>query len=608
MRGLARRSWRAITRLSARVPLRVKLITAALALVAIALAIISAVSIAVFRGYLLRQADQQLRHYAARPSDNQLGDPFGSFGGPGGYLLEVLRKDGKPLAVLGPGEPRPFAHAPRVSANAGPAIPLQASWISAHAGELVTVPARSGASSWRVIVRPVHYTIQRVQYVYGPNNLRINLTVPSVPGNPATLLVGVDLGAIGQSIRSLTLIDVAVSGVVIVILAGVGVAVVRASLRPLSEIEQTAGAIAAGDLSRRVPNRDPRTEVGSLARSLNLMLGQIEQAFRARSASEAMARQSEERMRRFVADASHELRTPLSVIRGFAEYYRQRGGLKEGELDRMIERVEDEAARMGLLIEDLLLLARLDQQRPLQHNPVDLLALAADAVQDARVLAPSRDIQLDVGSGGPFLVLGDEARLRQVIGNLVNNALTHTPDGTQVEIRLRSSTLGTSDGANKAGRASDGAAAIGEGGRPAVITEVADRGPGLTAQQAERVFERFYRADAARTRRTGGTGLGLAIVAALTAAHGGSAEVDTVPGAGATFRITLPLAPDAAGVQAGPDAEEAAPPSRLLGAAPGPPPGTAPGPPPGTAQDPPGTAQDPPGTTPGPPESVRFGR
>ena len=327
-----------------------------------------------------------------------------------------------------------------------------------------------------------------------------------------------------------------------------------------------------------MPDSDPRTEVGSLAQSLNMMLGQIEHAFRAQSASEVTARRSEERMRRFVADASHELRTPLSVIRGFAEYYRQRGGLREDELDRMIRRVEDEAARMGMLVEDLLLLARLDQQRPLQRRPVDLLALAADAAQDARMLAPRRDIQLSVGSGGPFLVLGDEARLRQIIGNLVNNALTHTPDGAPIELRLRICSAGRQALAGRAG-AEDGTQATpdGHGAAPAgtpdaegapdapgtavaadtdggvdavVVLEVADSGPGLTRQQAERVFERFYRADAARTRKTGGTGLGLAIVAALSAAHGGTVSVDAQPGQGATFRITLPMAPDAAGIRA----------------------------------------------------------
>ena len=179
---------------------------------------------------------------------------------------------------------------------------------------------------------------------------------------------------------------------------------------------------------------------------------------------------------------------------------------------------------MGVLVEDMLLLARLDQQRPIEHRPVDLLTLAADAVQDARIIAPDRDITLDVGSGAAFLVLGDEVRLRQVIGNLMNNALTHTPDGTPVAVRVLA------------------------GPRqpvPSVVLEVADQGPGLRQDQAEHVFERFYRADQARTRKAGGTGLGLAIVAALVAAHDGTVALKTAPGQGATFRITLPLAPEA---------------------------------------------------------------
>ncbi len=453
----------------------------------------------------------------------------------------------------------------------GPAMPAKPAWLAAHAGQVMTMPASSGGGSWRVLTEPAYYVIARTPFVGSsptaqgiPGYLVYSLTPQDFPGQQTgTLVVGVDLGSIGQTIGTLTVIDLAVSGAVIVLLAGVGVALIRASLRPLAEIEQTAGAIAAGDLSRRVPDGDPRTEVGSLARSLNTMLSQIEQAFRARSLSEARARTSEERMRRFVADASHELRTPLSVIRGFAEYHRQRGGLKEGELDRMIRRVEDEAARMGVLVEDLLLLARLDQQRPLQLGPVDLLALAADAAQDARLLAPSRDVQLSVGSAGPFLVLGDEARLRQIIRNLVNNALTHTPDGAPVELRLRtcpaegqapdapaaehSAFAGDEEAVGNHQPAVNGAAAE-VAPVEAVVLEVADSGPGLTPEQAERVFERFYRADAARTRKTGGTGLGLAIVAALSAAHGGTVSVDSRPGEGATFRITLPMAPDAAGI------------------------------------------------------------
>jgi two-component system OmpR family sensor kinase len=255
-------------------------------------------------------------------------------------------------------------------------------------------------------------------------------------------------------------------------------------------------------------------------------------------------------MRQFVADASHELRTPLTAIRGYAEYYRQRGGvgngarhaapastelslaadgrLTEPDMDRIMQRVEQESARMGVLVEDMLLLARLDQQRPLERRPVDLLTLTADAVQDARMIAPSRRIELTVGGGAAFLVLGDEARLRQVIGNLMSNALTHTPDGTPIDVRILT-------------HGPDGRLQV-----PSVTVEVDDHGPGLSREQAERVFERFYRADQARGRRTGGAGLGLAIVAALVAAHGGAAGVDTAPGDGATFWITLPLAAEAA--------------------------------------------------------------
>jgi two-component system OmpR family sensor kinase len=261
------------------------------------------------------------------------------------------------------------------------------------------------------------------------------------------------------------------------------------------------------------------------------MLAQIESAFSARAASEASARRSEDRMRRFVADASHELRTPLTTIRGFAELYRQGAARDQAELDRLMRRIEGQAARMGLLVEDLLLLARLDQQRPLDREPIDLLALAADAVHDARAVAPDREIELvlggeDGGDGSALVVLGDGQRLRQVLANLVDNVLTHTPAGSPVEVRVGAAPLD---------------------GRPGAAVEVVDHGPGLTPEQTERVFERFYRADPARSRAAGGTGLGLSIVAALVAVHGGTVGVDSVPGRGARFRVLLPLAPGAAG-------------------------------------------------------------
>jgi two-component system, OmpR family, sensor kinase len=296
-------------------------------------------------------------------------------------------------------------------------------------------------------------------------------------------------------------------------------------------------------------------------------------------------------MRQFVADASHELRTPLTAIRGFAEYYRQRGGvavpgnetgsgqLARTDMDRIMRRVEQESARMGVLVEDMLLLARLDQQRALDARPLDLLTLAADAVHDARVVAPSRSINLTVSAGSALLVTGDEVRLRQVIGNLMSNALTHTPDGTPIDVLIRSGDLNeaaaatamarpdrddkqdTEQAAGETPEYEDGAGWDAEhippppapqgGGSapvqalsgPAAVLEVTDHGPGLTVGQAEHVFERFYRADPART--TGGTGLGLAIVAALISAHGGAAWVESQPGKGATFCIALPLAPEA---------------------------------------------------------------
>jgi two-component system OmpR family sensor kinase len=300
------------------------------------------------------------------------------------------------------------------------------------------------------------------------------------------------------------------------------------SLRPLAEIEGTAAAIARGDLTRRVPELDPRTEVGRLGHAFNAMLAQIEGAFQARASSEVRARKSEERMRQFVADASHELRTPLTTIRGFAELYRQ--GATD-DVDGVLLRVEAEAERMGLLVEDLLLLARLDQERPLELAPVGLSAVVTDAGAAVRAIAPDRAVDVTVPDED-LVVLGDEPRLRQVIGNLITNALTHTPAGTPVWLHLRP------DGTD-------------------ALIEVADSGPGLDAEQSARVFERFYRVDKARarnaagTRITGrpggiaphsGTGLGLAIVAALVAAHNGSVEVDSQPGLGATFRVRLPLA------------------------------------------------------------------
>jgi len=443
-----------------------------------------------------------------------------------------------------------------------PKLPTNGLWPGAKQGDtsaIFSAPAQSGGDTWRVLAQTTTFS-----------NLGTGTSTTAI------LVVAEDIGNINALTTRLVLFNLLVGGGIVIVLAAVGVGVVRANLRPLDDIEMTAGQIAKGHLDHRVPEGDPRTEIGSLSRSLNAMLSQIEAAFHAREESEAAAHRSEERMRRFIADASHELRTPLTTIRGFAAHYRQRGGasglgdaalsggadsegplsngssgtvpffpatansapdgatdggasaedtMSPSDLDRLMGRVESEAARMGLLVEDLLTLARLDQQRPLNIAPVDVLTLAADAVQDARIVSPGRPVDLLVASGTAFLVDGDESRLRQVLANLVNNALTHTPEGTPVRVRLGSGTL--------------------RSGAPAVVIDVEDDGPGMSPEQAQRVFERFYRADAARNRASGGTGLGLAIVAGLVQAHGGAVGVRTAPGAGADFQVKLPLAPDA---------------------------------------------------------------
>ena len=547
----AARRWQALRDLPDRTSLRTKLIIGLLALVIAAVAAISISSVYVLRSYLTSQDDSQLRSVYSLIQSQGLnpltpGVTYQLHG-----VLIAVEEPGVPLSPSGQEGGMPGYGGDR-QVSSLPSVPTSQLWAYANKDKLVTVAAQSGDHTWRVLTTPVTYLLPTATG-----------TTQQVTG---TLIMGADLGTINAVIAGLAATAVIIGAIIVAILALAIVMVVRASLRPLVDIEETAGEIAAGHLNRRVPERDPRTEIGSLGRSLNIMLSQIETAFHAQEASEAAAHQSEERMRRFIADASHELRTPVTTIRGFAEYYRQRGGLvrrwdrdreeqagaadaapgaaAEGglapqDLDRIMIRVEKEAARMGMLVEDLLLLARLDKQRPLARQPVDLLSLAADAVGDARLLAPSRTIDLSVQPGAAFLVIGDEPRLRQVIGNLMSNALTHTPDGTPIEVSVSSGTLDPQAGDHT----------------PAAILDVTDQGPGMTQEQARRVFERFYRADQARTRATGGSGLGLAIVRALVVAQGGVASVRTAEGQGATFRIALPLAPEALGY---PDDSDAA--------------------------------------------------
>ncbi|MGQ4616836.1 ATP-binding protein [Nocardia sp. R7R-8] len=361
------------------------------------------------------------------------------------------------------------------------------------------------------------YTVDSV------NGGAIQWRVLTLPTPEGTTTVALPLTQNTDTVHRLVMLELIVGAVVLAVLAVLAYFVVGGSLRPLRRVESTAAAIARGDLHRRVPVGNTNTEVDRLSRSLNGMLAQIQRAFTTTAASEEAARRSEERMRRFVADASHELRTPLTTIRGFAELYRQ-GAVNDPAA--LMDRIERESRRMGVLVEDLLVLARLDAQRPLELGSVDLLAVASDGVHNARAVVtaghsegPIRTIELKIEPGdGTLEVNGDEARLRQVLGNLLNNALTHTAPDAKVTVLL---TPGPDD----------------------VLLEVADTGPGLAAEDAERVFERFYRTDTSRARSSGGTGLGLSIVQALVTAHGGEVGVRSSPEAGTTFTVRLPRTP-----------------------------------------------------------------
>ena len=490
-------------------PLRVTLVVALVLISAVGLTVTGVVVTTTLRGYLVDRVDEDLAALASRPPRQEDLDGGTSDGDGGPFetsrdeYLGISARDGTSLVG-------------KTSRDGSTPPDLTASMLTSAGDAPFTVPADGRGARWRVVVRPA-------------------TAIPT--GDQVLVVRAISLGDVQDTTRRLVLTELFVGGAVLALLGGLGYLAVRTSLRPLEEVESTAAAIAAGDLSRRVPESDERTEVGRLSGAFNSMVDQIETAFLEREASESAARTSEERMRRFVADASHELRTPLTSIRGFAELYRQGAVRETAELDRMMRRVEDEASRMGLLVEDLLLLARLDQQRPLRQEPVDLLEVVSDAAHDARALATDREVALEVTGDHAPVVLGDDARLRQVVTNLVSNAVTHTPAGTPVAL-----TLQTGQRPGPDGRPGDWAR-IG----------VHDQGPGLSGEDRERVFERFYRADKSRTRAAGGSGLGLSIVAALVAAHGGVVTVESEPGRGSSFLVDLPLLGSDAGDDHGAD-------------------------------------------------------
>lgn len=477
-----------------RTPLRVQLVLMLLVLVTVGLALSAIAGTAALRGYLLERVDDQLRDTARGgmqsgrlPAmlDGAAG-PERNFSGPAlteGFFSEVTDEDGVGKGIL---------RVPNGSAQTAPELPaLTPDAVERLSRRPFTVNAEGTGDDWRILVT-------------------------ALPDGSGSLVVGTSLTDVSNTVTRLAIIQACVGIIVLILLGAAGYAIVRSSLRKLVRVEQTAAAIAGGDLSRRVDVGDERTEIGRLGTALNTMLSTIESGFVAQQASEAEARASENRMRRFVGDASHELRTPLTSIRGFAELQRQQANLDLEERNRLTGRIEAEAKRMGLLVEDLLLLARLDQQRPLEQNPVEMAALVRDAVQDSAVLAPDHGMSLEISeSAADSVVLGDSNRLRQVVTNLLSNAYVHTPARTNVKVSMDAT-------------------------EENVTVVVADDGPGLSEEDAQRVFERFFRSDPSRTRASGGSGLGLSIVASLVQAQGGTVSLNTSPGNGAAFSITFP--------------------------------------------------------------------
>jgi len=474
------------------VPLRARLVGILLVALVLALAATGWAVQGVLRGYLVEQVDGQLRMGMQGPSRED-GDPASD-----------PRRNGSPFTIQNTIDGAPgFSWASVPGAD------------GTRVGEIV--PAVSNARARQLRQQP--YTATGTDgRAYRAISRPRSFQLPSGERLPGSYTLAQPLSGVEDALARLRLLTLEFGALVVLACALLGWLAIRRAFAPLVEVERTAAAIAAGDLSRRIPERPASTEVGRLTSSLNGMLTQIEAAFRAREASQA-------RTRRFAADASHELRTPLASIRGFAELYRQ-GAVPPAEVPRTMGRIEDEATRMGHLVEDLLLLARLDEQRPGRTDLVDLAVLAGDAVVDARALAPDRPVRLvglrEGGGPVPAPVTGDEDRLRQVVANLVANAVRHTPAGTPLEIAVGVTTSPDGD---------------------TCVLEVRDHGPGVPPDQAARVFERFYRTDSSRQRALGGgAGLGLSIVAAVVAAHGGTAEVRPTVGGGATFTVRLPRA------------------------------------------------------------------
>ena len=462
--------------------LRGRLLIGVIALVVIGLLVSDIATYALLQNSLVGRIDAQLKSgqgeaRIALGSPERGEGPPSSF--PTGTVIELLGQDGSVVDAkvtappFDPNPPQGRPVLPKSLPNAGTDVPSPP----------FTVSGTNGVAKFRVTDWP-------------EDSFHGDIVVLAMP-----------LTDVESTLSQLLLLEGVISIAVVAATAFLALLIIQISLRPLRKMGAAAGLIAAGDLSRRVEPATSRTEIGRLGVALNAMLSQIEAAFAQRTASE-------QRRRRFIADASHELRTPLTSIRGYSEMLRRGASKSPTDSDLARRRIEEESVRMSALVDDMLLIARLDQGRPLETKPVDLQAIARDAVDDARAVAPQREIALNASE--PVVVDGDDTRLRQVLGNLVRNALVHTPSKTPIEVAVT-----TVDSVAR--------------------MSVADHGPGLAPDAAQRIFEPFYRADPSRSRDSGGAGLGLSIVSAVVSAHGGRVDVKETSGGGATFEVELPL-------------------------------------------------------------------
>jgi two-component system, OmpR family, sensor kinase len=470
--------------------LRGRLLIGVISLVVLGLLSFDIATYAALQSFLVQRIDDQLVSVAGNPAGRALlvnvlaGQPGGRGLGssvqfPPGTEVELVSPSGTVLGGKG------FFLGPAPASIPLPVLPHSLpSGGSDVAAPPLTVPGTNGVSQFRIIDWP-------------EDSFGGDFVVLAIP-----------LTEVQSTLSQLLQLEASISLGVVAATAILALLIIRIGLRPLQRMGAVAADIAAGDLTRRVEPATPRTEIGRLGLALNGMLNQIEAAFAERTASN-------ERLRRVIADASHELRTPLTSIRGYAEMLRRGAAESPRDSEAARRRIEEESIRMTGLVDDLLVLARLDQGRPLAKEAVDLRAIAIDAVADASVVAPQRNISLS--ANGPVIVTGDDTRLRQVLGNLVRNAIVHTPQQTPIEVAVATD--------DSVGRVS-----------------VADHGPGLAAEDIGRIFEPFYRADPSRSRDRGGAGLGLSIVNAVVTAHGGRVKVSQTEGGGATFEVELPLA------------------------------------------------------------------